>query len=62
MKKTLKDCAECEYVSYCDAHMSDGTYHHKEGKDPCQVTLKEENRKKKPSKSKKRTIGKHKSK
>jgi hypothetical protein len=52
MKKTLYDCAKCDNLSHCDAHMSDGTYHHKEGKDPCQVTLKEENRKKKSTKPK----------
>jgi hypothetical protein len=46
MIKTFKDCAKCDYVSTCDAHISGGTHKHAEGTDPCQLTDKEDRRKK----------------
>jgi len=32
---TYSDCAACEMVGRCDAHVTGGTWHHREGVDPC---------------------------
>jgi hypothetical protein len=38
-RKTLKDCAVCPTVGCCDAHITGGTHKHREGVDPCQVSM-----------------------
>lgn len=38
-RKTLKDCAACQKLSRCDAHVSGGSWKHLEGVDPCQISL-----------------------
>lgn len=37
--KTLSDCAKCPVVSYCDAHITGGTWPHAKGIDPCKVRI-----------------------
>lgn len=36
-KKTLKDCARCPVLSFCDAHITGGEWEHRKGIDPCEV-------------------------
>ena len=33
--RTLKDCAACETVGSCDAHITGGSWPHKKGTSPC---------------------------
>jgi hypothetical protein len=33
--KTEKDCTRCGCLSICDAHVTGGTWKHREGKNPC---------------------------
>ena len=35
--KTLEDCINCEVVSICDAHVTNGKWKHKKGVIPCEV-------------------------
>jgi hypothetical protein len=37
--KTLSDCASCEALKFCDAHITGGVHKHREGMDPCEVSL-----------------------
>jgi len=37
--KTLRDCAGCGKVGYCDAHISGGTHNHRAGPNPCKVVI-----------------------
>ncbi|HUW85522.1 MAG TPA: hypothetical protein VMV55_01465 [Methanoregula sp.] len=37
MIKTMADCAKCPVMTICDAHISNGTWKHKAGVDPCEV-------------------------
>ena len=37
--KTLEDCVKCPAHAYCDAHITDGTWKHREGPNPCRVVL-----------------------
>lgn len=38
VKKTLKDCASCPCVTICDAHVTGGSWPHRGGSAPCEVT------------------------
>jgi len=35
--KTLSDCARCPVLRICTAHITDGTWDHRKGADPCRV-------------------------
>jgi hypothetical protein len=37
--KTLNDCARCPALKFCDAHVTGGIHKHREGMDPCEVSL-----------------------
>jgi hypothetical protein len=37
--KTLSDCAQCPALKICDAHITGGVHKHREGMDPCEVSL-----------------------
>lgn len=36
---TLKDCAKCEVLKFCDAHISYGEWKHHKGIEPCKIIL-----------------------
>jgi hypothetical protein len=38
-RKTLKDCAKCDMISRCDAHVTNGEWKHSAGIDPCELTI-----------------------
>ncbi len=38
-RKTLSDCAQCEALMICDAHVTGGAHKHREGVDPCEVSM-----------------------
>jgi hypothetical protein len=44
-EKRLEDCAACEMVGRCDAHITNGTWHHRNGKNPCELTIEEKEEK-----------------
>jgi hypothetical protein len=33
--RTLSDCSKCQYLTECDAHISNGTHKNSEKSDPC---------------------------
>ena len=37
--KTERDCAHCPMVSKCDAHVTNGDWHHAEGEHPCRPVI-----------------------
>jgi len=37
--KTEKDCASCEVVGICDAHITGGSWHHRQGVIPCKPKI-----------------------
>ena len=37
--QTLRDCAACPTVHICDAHVTGGTWKHKQGVKPCRVVV-----------------------
>lgn len=36
--KTVKECAACPVVAMCDAHITGGSWHHRQGAHPCKPT------------------------
>lgn len=36
---TLSGCRECPVTAYCDAHITGGQWHHRQGEVPCRVVL-----------------------
>jgi hypothetical protein len=36
-EKTFHDCAGCDVLTSCDAHISGGSWNHKQGVDPCVI-------------------------
>jgi hypothetical protein len=39
VEKTLRDCARCDVVSRCDAHVTGGSWHHLQGVSPCRPII-----------------------
>ena len=37
--KTLSDCSHCQYLTVCDAHISNGTHKNSKKSDPCELDL-----------------------
>ena len=37
--KTIFDCAKCHKMSYCNAHITNGTWDHRNTDDPCEVSF-----------------------
>ena len=37
--KTILDCVQCPHLARCDTHISNGTYKHLEGSNPCELII-----------------------
>jgi len=37
--KTAKECAACPVVGICDAHITGGSWHHRQGAHPCKPKI-----------------------